>query len=795
MIRNYILIVWRNIKRNKVYSFINISGLSIGMAIFILITLYARFELNFEKLHPNFKNICRAELNLDGKGRLVGLVHNGMGPALVAGYPEIKSSTRLNNFGGQQSLSVDDDNDFPGQRGLMVESSFFEVFGFRLLQGAPASVLSEPFTIVLSEDLAQKMFPNENPVGKTLRLNRDTEYRVTGVIENGPPDTHIQFNFLASYITQNNLYGEGYIDSWERISCYTYIVLEDNTDLVALNEKLKTLLTDRLGEEYPAVLYLKPLADIHFHSNVLGEFGPGGDLNQVRISLAIGFFVLLIACINFMNLATARSTRRSKEVGLRKVVGASRALLIRQYLSESLFFAFLALLLAIILSELLLKPFNEIVGRDLDLDFMRNWQLSLQMLLVALAVGLFSGSYPAFFLSSLKPIQVLKEGHYPGSGNVVVRKALVVFQFAISIFLIFGTLMIQRQMQFIRNKNLGFEKEQILVTALPSLEPEVLRKSIILQNDLLQEPDIVNVSFSRFVPTFNGAATVFRGWEGSTEGEEAYVNINWIDDRFLETYQIPLLAGRNFFENSGLAEAENCLINEAAAQRLGWDDPVGKRLGEEFTIIGLVKDYHFASLRYQIEPLILYHSTRPGQNPRIGHQVSIKLSGHNLDRTVEIIEQKFKEIYPAAPFRYQFLDEQFQRMYTAEQRTSKTVGYLSLIAIFIACLGLFGLASHTAEQHTREIGIRKVLGGSVAHIVYIFTREFAKWILLANLLAWPIAWLAMHKWLENFAYRTSIPFWFFLLAGVMALTIALITVSFQSIRSALANPVKALRYE
>ncbi len=795
MLKNYFLIAFRNIKRNKGISLINIVGLAIGLGLFILISLYVGFEFGFDKFHKNYKNIYRVEMDFDGKGRLVGITFNGMVKPLVNDYPEIEEAVRFINMGGQQSLVIDENNIFPQLRGLWAENSIFSVFSFNLIQGNPETVLSESYSIVLTKELANQIFPNENPVGKTIRLNNEADYKITGIVADCPENSHIQFQFLTSFNTQNDFYGAGYTESWNRGSCYTYVRLNGNADLEQVNAKIKNLFQIHVDESIPSLVYLKPLSDIHFHSNVLGEFGPVGDLKQVNMSLVVGLFVLLIACINFMNLSTARSTQRAKEVGLRKVIGANKSLLIRQFLSESIVFTLISMLLAFVLAELLLKPFNTVIGRDLSIDIFKNWSLLFKTLIITLIVGFFSGSYPALFLSSFQPVKVLKVSFHSGSRSVLVRKSLVVFQFAISIFLIFVTITIARQMHFMKTQDLGLNTEYTLIMNIRDAQPQTIQKCNLYQKEILNIPGIQNTTVSRFTPTFNGAATVVHGWEGSADGDETYININWIDHRYLDSYGIEILSGRNFFDSDTESEIDNCIINETAAKRFGWTDPVGKTYGGTMTIIGMVKDFHFASLRYKIEPLVLYNIHRPGINPRIGNSLSIRISATNIPETISSLEKQFDEIFPGETFQYQFLDEQMERVYTAERRTSKTVAYLSIIAIFIACLGLFGLASYTIEQHTKEIGIRKVLGSTVAQNVFLFTKEYAKWVLIANLIAWPLAGLAMQKWLQDFAYRTQLSAWIFLLSGFIALFIAIITVSWQTIRAALADPVKSLRYE
>jgi len=795
MIRIFFLAIFRNMKRNKIYTLINLAGLVIGLVTYILISLYVSFEFSFDKFHPNFPNLYRVEVDFDGRGRMVGLTYGAMASTLTGNYPDIQAATRFINFGRRQTLTAEQAKPVPQQRGYWAENSFFSVFGFKLLQGDPVRVLDEPFTVVLSKNLAESLFPGQNPLGQIVRINRDEIYTVRGVTDNCPLNSHIQFDFLGSYTTQNHLFGEGYTESWDRSSCYTYVVLEPNTPLSEINLKIKNLFQTHVSEYIPTLVYLKPLRDIHFHSRVFGEFGPVGDLSQVRTSLGIGFFVLLIACINFMNLSTARSGQHAKEISLRKIVGATRISLIGQQLVESILFALLALFAALFITELLLPQFSTLIGRELTFKLAGNGVLILNILGMTLLVGIIAGSYPALFISSFQPIRVLKEGCYTGFRGQLVRKALVVFQFTISVLLIFGTIVVYKQMQFIQNKDLGVCTDQTLIVSMPDAQPETLRRCEIFRSAIANLPGVLSTAISRFNPSYNGAATVIQGWDDSAEGDELYVNINWVDHHFLDSYGIELLAGRNFSEHLSAADYDNCLINETAARRLGWADPVGKMLGGKLKVIGLFSDFHFASLRYPIEPLILYWIGQPGPNPRIGHQLSIRLSGRDTGATIAALETHYRQIFNSESLRYQFLDEQLKQIYTTEYRTSKTITSLAVIAVFIACLGLFGLASYTTEQRTREIGIRKVLGSTVVQSISLFLLEFIKWVLLANLIAWPVAGLVMQHWLQGFAYRTQLSWWIFAVSGLTALMIAILTVIFQTIRAALINPIESLRYE
>ncbi|MCU0643760.1 MAG: ABC transporter permease [bacterium] len=795
MLKNYLKITLRNIAKQKGYSFINITGLALGMALFILIARYIQFEFSFDKFHQNFDRIHRVEYNYDGKGRFIAFSHLPIGAALVRDFPEIEQYTRFLNMDNGKLLSAGDDRKFAEDQGWWAEQSFFDVFSYKLLKGDPNTALAEPNCIVLSEKLAKKYFPDEEPLGKVMRYENRFDCKVTGVIENCPANTHIQYAFLISYPTFKAIAGNDYFDSWVQIANFTYVLLAENTNLEELNTKLHDVLKKYWREDVEIPVYLKPLAQFHFHSNILGELGQRGDMSKIVIFSAIGLFILLIACINFMNLATARSARRTKEIGMRKVVGANKLFLIQQFLSESILFALLALLLATVLAEIFLPLFNNMIGRTLTLNFIDNWRLSFSLIGIALIVGLIAGSYPAFYLSAFQPAAILKSPAFSQSSNSSVRKFLVVFQFVISIILIIGTLIIYRQMRYMRTTDLGYNHDQILLTQLIRMDRETISKYHAFKNELLANPYIINASISQDVPSFNSSSIVVMGWEGSNEGDRAYVNINRIDDKFLDTYKIQLIEGRNFLTTEPSDSIINCIINESALKRLGWDRAIGKRLARNLRVIGLVKDFHYASLRFEINPMVLFPPGEPNPARRTRDFLSIKIASKNIDETLEFIKNKFQSIFPNEIFVYRFFDEDFDFMYHQEIRVAKTIGYFSILAIFIACLGLFGLASFMAEQRTKEIGVRKTLGASIPGIILLLSKEFTRWILLAAILAWPVGYLVMNKWLQSFAYRINMGILIFILAGVLALLIALATVSYQAIKAALANPVESLRYE
>ena len=796
MLTNYIKIAKRNIIRQKGYSFINILGLSLGLALFVLICLYVQFELSFDKFNEKYKRIYRVEENLDGRGRLMAFSHVHLGTKLVEDYPEIIGYVRFLSMGGDQLLSSGDKK-FNEDRGWWAEESFFDIFTYRLLQGDHKTALADPFSIVISQKLAEKYFPDENPMGKVLRLNNTHDCRVTGIIEDYPANSHIQYNFLISYASYKTIAGNDYFENWRNLVNYTYVLLSENAILTDINAKIRDILRKTIDEEYPSHVYLKSLSQFHFHSNVIGEVGRGGNMNQMMTFSAIGLFILLIACTNYMNLSTARSSRRIKEIGLRKVTGATRMDLISQFLSEAIFFTLISLILAFIITTLLLPEFGRIVQRNFSRDLLMNQNLVIGMLIATVIVGFIAGSYPAFLLSSLQPANVLNGSSLWSKKNGFIRKGLVVFQFMISIAMMIGAFIIQSQMTYIRNKNLGLEKDHIIVTEFTRMDRETRNGYNTLKIELLKHPSIQSVSVSRHLPTSWGySATVINGWEGRQEDEDGvYVYLNFVDEDFLDVYGLELMEGRNFVHTDFQENVYSCIINETAMMRFGWENGVGKRLGEDYKVIGIVKDFHFSSLRENIAPLILNVIGEPRPGARAHYQFSVKILPGNMDETLKFIENEFIKIFPHDIFDHRYFGEDLDLMYHAEQRLGKTITYFTILAVLIACLGLFGVASFTAERKTKEIGIRKVLGASIPNILLLFSKEFTKWVLMANIIAWPVAYYVMDKWLQGFAYRTDIGLWIFGLSAWLTFIIALLTVSVQSVKAALMNPVDSLKYE
>ncbi|MDH4156185.1 MAG: ABC transporter permease, partial [candidate division Zixibacteria bacterium] len=772
MLANYLKVALRNMLRHKSYSCINIAGLAVGMAIFILVALYVQFEFSFDRFNKNFDRICRVELNYDGQGRLVAMNHNPIGPTLVADFPELENSVRILGMEANSLLASAGDRKFSEPGGWWTENSFFEIFSYRLLAGDPVTALVEPFSIVLSEELAEKYYPDENPLGKTMRLNDQYDCIVTGVVEDCPANSHLRYGFLVSLSSYGTIQGPDYLNNWAVISPYTYVLLRPDFSLDELNEKVR-LVIGHYNEvpNYNAYAYLKPLSQIHLHSNILGEMGPRGDMATIYLYATIGLLILLIACINFMNLSTARSSRRAREVGIRKAAGAGRYGLMVQFLGESLALSVVAFIVAIVLAELLLPEFNSIVRRELTLDLVSNYRLSLSLVLVVLVVGVLSGSYPAFLMASFQPVSVLKGSWGLGTRNLLARRVLVTFQFVVSVALIIGCLTVYRQVHFMKTKDLGYNKDHIVVTEFINSDSTTAARYEALKADLLQYPEIKSISISRFTPTFNGASA-YADWEGADEGQMVYINMNYVDRDYFATYGVDLVKGTSFLSESAEDSLMPCIINEAAERECGWESGLGKRIGGG-RVIGVVKDFHFASPRRTIGALLLFPFD--GTSPSVLRRsipMSIKIAPDDVEKTLGVIKDNFKARFPEKIFDFRFFDEDFELLFRSEDRQAKVAGYFAILAIFISCLGLFGLASYVAEQKVREIGVRKALGATVRSITILLSKEFTKWVIIANIVAWPVAWYAMSQWLQDFDYRITIGWSGFVLAALIALVIA-----------------------
>ncbi len=782
MFKNYLKVALRNIKKYKAYSFINMAGLAIGMACCILILLWVQDELSFDRFHENADEIYRVVSEIQTADRVThnARTPNPLGPAVKEKYPEIMNFIRYQGFDGW--LVQAGDKSFINDNLGTADPSFFEMFTFPFLIGDPKTALNERYSIVITESMGRKYFGPEDPMGKIIRIGED--FKVTGVIKNIPENSHLHFDCVIPIINMES-YWETDLKDWEDIRFYTYVQLHKESSPEDVSEKISGIIKEHLPKS-PTKVYLQPMTDVHLRSDFEADLDNynQGSMAYVFIFSITALSILLIACINFMNLSTARSANRAKEVGIRKVAGAQRMDIIRQFFGESILLACIALIFALLLVELLLPLLNDLSGKNLALDFSGNIQLLLGLLAIALLTGLFSGSYPSLFLSSFQPVTIMRKdfSSKPSSGSL--RKILVVFQFALTIILLIGTTVIYSQLNYIRHRDLGFDKDHVLEFWTAHTDYEALK------NELLKNPNILSVTNSETPGREPWGATGL-DWDGKISGEEVRFYPTMADCDYLETLKLEMVEGRFFSKEFPADVTQAVVVNEAAVKAMGMESPVGKRLRFrewEATIIGVIKDFHQTSLHNPIEPLVFRYSY---DFPHI----LAKINSENVPETLVFMEKTWKKFVKDYPFTYEFLDEKIDNFYKTERTIGKVFQYFTSVAILIACLGLFGLASFTAEQRTKEIGIRKVLGAEVSGIILLLSREFTKWILFANVIAWPVAYLVANEWLKNFAYRVNMRLEIFIFSAALALVIAILTVGYQAIKAALANPVDSLRYE
>lgn len=801
MFKNYLKIALRNLIRNKMYSFLNIAGLGIGIACCILILLYIQDELSFDRFHEKADRIYRVNTHLEIPEREMHFASTAhvQGPLIKEEFPEVENYVVLNRYGSRKIIRYKD-NTFYEDKFLYASHTLFDVFSFKLIKGNPKDALVTPNSVVITEDMAEKYFGSEDPMGKNLRVNVDSLFAVTGVIENIPRTSHFRPDFIASFITLN-LEPSGNVgaDMVSNVDYFTFLLLREGADYKELEQKLVSYIDKHLGGILKMLkgkswLEVQPLTEIYLHSEVDGELESTSDLSYVYLFFGIGIFIILLACLNFMNLSTARSANRAKEVGMRKVVGAQRGQLIKQFLGESMILTCIALLLAILLVFLTMPLFRNISAKDLTMGYLTNPVLLAGLLVLFLVVSLIGGSYPAFFLSAFRPVEVLQGKFRKSAKKSILRIALVSFQFTVSIVLIIGTLIIQKQLNYVQNRNLGYDKDHVVAIRMRNAETQ--KKYEAIKNELMRHPDIVNVSASSNLPLGQTSYSAHHV-AGKPEDEVTMFYMQVMDQEFIDTYKIKIVQGRNFSKEYPTDPEKAVIINEAAVRKLGWhDNPINKEIEaflsmterKGYRVIGVVQDYHFQSLHAEIQPLIIYN-TRPFS------RLSVRIKPENVHETIGFLESKWAEFDSQYPFEYVFVDDEFDELYRAEKRMGPLFGYFTALAILIGCLGLFGLASFTAEQRTKEIGIRKTLGASVSGIILLMVREFTKWVLLAVVIAWPVGYLVMRSWLQNFFYRTGLGLNLFLLAALLALVISVLTVSYQAIKAAVANPIESLRYE
>ena len=786
MFRNSLLTAFRNIKRHKGHGFINILGLSIGLTCCILIFLWVHHELSFDRFHENAERIFRVVEMQEQSGEPfpVAVTPAALGPGMLQDFPEVINFTRFQTYGFGYISSGEEKHK---ANITLADPSFFEMFTFPIIAGNKEVMFDDLYNVVISEETAYKFFGDEDPIGKTLEVNSSINLTVTGVFQSIADNSHLDFEYIVTFEVLK-LFG-GDLESWGSNSYYTYIQLEKNADWVEFDAKIEGYLADH-DVGYPVKLNLQPLTAIHLHSHYVADIGGHGDILYVRLFSLVAIFVLVIACINFMNLSTARAETRALEVGIKKVVGSQRRTLIKQFIGEALILSLISLLFAVILVELLLPLFNNISGKELNFFSGQDAFIYIFLVLVAVITGLVSGSYPAFVLSSFKPINVLKGTMKSGKKGVIFRRVLVIIQFSITIILIIGTLVVFKQVQFIHNKELGYSKEQILTFVLRS---QTVGNYETLKSEILKLPQIQKVTTASAYPHRIVNSGYGYDWRTKPDDERVLIHYLNVEYDFFQTLSMEFVQGREFSPNMP-TDSSAIILNETAVALLGFDDPLSEQVTDHYQnnkpyhIIGVVKDFHFKKLQTEIEPLFITLSPQSSY-------CFIKLNTEDIENTLAQIKNVWEKVNPSIPFEYSFLDENYNRLYRAEQRMLTIFKYFTIMAILISSLGLFGLISYMTTRRTREIGIRKVMGASVRNIVFLLTEESIKWVLIANIIAWPIAYLALSKWLNTFVYRTTMSLTFFILAGLLSIFIAIITISFQTIRAALRNPSDSMRYE
>jgi putative ABC transport system permease protein len=789
MFINYLKITLRNIKRHKAFSFINIAGLGIGLAISLFILLWVQDELSYDRFHKNLKNIYRIVEQWEISA---GSVNPGattpypLGPALRDNYQEVEESL---HFLIEDGILVRyKDKRFYENKFAFADANFFSMFSFPLLEGSAETAIKDLNSLVISQSMAKKYFGDEDPMGRILTTNARHDFIVSGIMLDMPHNSHIQADFICNF---EFLIANQWSKRWVDHMYYTYVRLRPDTDLETLGAKIETFINDNQHDPTTIHIALQPLKDIHLRSNFNYDMGgtSQGKALYVYIFSIVAVLVLLIACINFMNLATAKSATRAKEIGIRKVSGASKSNLIKQFMGESFFMSLLAFLFALICVAVLLQEFNSLTGKNLNGMSIINGSMFFYALVLAVITGLLAGVYPAIYLSSFSPSSVLKGKLRSGTKSRHFRGVLVVFQFSLSTILLVGTFVIRDQLAYMQDKNLGINKENIIYM---EMRGKLKNNHDAFRTELTQHPEIKSVTTSSELPTNIRWATTGVDWEGKTPGYRIHWSVMSVDFDYIYTFGLEIVEGRNFSKEMSTDTEAAYIINETGAAVLGYERAIGKKFSlwdTEGTIIGVARDFHIDSLHEQIEPLIIK------VNPRWNSFVFVKISSNNIRGVIAKIEEIHQRLNPEYPFQFHFLNAEYENIYLSEKRTGRLFRYFSFLAIFISCLGLFGLSSFMAEQRTKEIGIKRVLGAKVSVILLQLLRDFTKWVLIANVIAWPIGYYAMKQWLKNFAYQTEFDWSIFLFSGVITLLIAVTTVGFKSLRAATANPVDSLRYE
>jgi len=823
MIKNYFKIAFRNITRNKASSFINISGLAIGITCVIFILFYVQDELRYDRFFNQAGHIYQVNIegNMGGQEFLSGTTPPPAGITLLNTFPEIETYTRMYNASDEVVRSGENkqvQNYFTERNVHGVDSNFLEVFNYKLLQGNAVTCLLQPNAVVITEQIAKKYFGNGNAMGKVLLFDDDRKpFTVTGVLQNLPSQASVQFDMLRPMISYPAV--KRFSWSWVWTQMATYIKLHDYVpnDAAAiqrLESKFPAMLKQHAAEAFirigqpldelekkggKYILHLQPLTSIHLHSAGIGSnLTTLSDIKYVYIFSVIAFFIIILACVNFMNLSTAQSAKRAKEVGIRKTLGSAKSQLIKQFFTEAFLYTAIAAIVALLLVMLLMKSFNQLSGKELSFDLLFSSYNIVYLVALVIVTGLLAGSYPSFYLTSFKPVEVLKGKLLKTNlGNLFLRNGLVIFQFTISTALIVCTIILFQQLQFTRSKNMGLNKDNVIVLANSN---RLGTGEETFKQQVSNLAGIKNTSISSSIPTKYLFADGYVPIESNNEHTAKDISLTSfiVDDDFIPTLQLQVLKGRNFSKE--FADSGSVILNEAAVNQIGWKEPLGQRLeypggnDQKFKVIAVVKDFNVQSLHNPVVPFALFHTSSKTYDLGASYIIA-RVEAGKTDAVLAQLESKWKSFAPDTPFDYSFLDEEFNALYQADKRVGAVFGVFTALSVFVACLGLFGLATYTAERRIKEIGIRKVLGASVQGVVRLLSKDFIKLVFIAAVIAFPLAWWAMSKWLEDFVYRIDINWKVFIAAGFLVLVIALLTVSFQAIKAAVANPVKSLRTE
>ena len=790
---------FRSIIRNK-YNWINIFGLTVSISVFMAIFLYIQNEYSYEKHHEKLNNLYRIEqFQKFGETRNMCGAPPPLSLVITKDIPEIELSTRYikNN---EVIIELPDGSKLGESDIIFADKAFLKMFTFPVVKGSPDGDLDQPYMAVITEEVSTKYFGSQNPIGKILKLNNGFDFEVRAVVKQLSKKSHLNFNILISFNTLLSLNGpeivtEDWFSNWTK----HYVLINQNANVASINEKLKDYLKKYQGEESENELYLKPVRDIHLNSTVVDETANVGSAQNVTIFSLIAFMIIIVACINYINLTTAYSTIRGKEVGIHKVNGADRTKLIFRFLGESFIISVISLILGVILTEFIFPYFNQLVNRNIEINYLGNWQFYLTSFLICGVITLISGIYPAFLLANFKATEVLKGTYQGGQKKGTFRRILVIFQFFISVSLVISTIFLVKQLNFMSNSDLGYDKDNVLIIDISSPSDQKLNQ---FKSEIEVSSDILMVTSSDYLPMNSHNWTGFT-WEGAGEEEFIRMNINYVGPEFLDVYDIPLNTGTGFTPEQSEQDQLYVIINEQAVKEMGWDDDdvLGRKIlwfvdyrtryEKEATVAGIVNDYHYLSKHHSIKPLIMPLLN----NDASGSRISIKLISKPQKETLGFIETKFQEIFDSELWNYQFADNIVHSQYDKENRMSQLVLVLTVIGIIIAITGLYGLTSFITNQRVKEIGIRKVMGASLSSILYIISKELLIMLALANLIAWPLAYLLVLNWLQNFEYQIEIQPYVFILATAITFILAIITVGFKILKTTFRNPVEALRYE